>query len=392
MRTQVAIIGAGPAGLLLSQLLHLAGIDTIVLERRSRAYVEARIRAGVLEPGTVELLRRAQVSQRLDREALAHDGFRIAFGSGSTRIDLKGLAGAPVTVYGQTEITQDLIAARLALKGTIVFDAEDVVPLDFAGSKPRVTYKKDGRTHEIACDFIGGCDGSHGVSRVSVPAEAINVYESSMPFGWLGVLSDTKPVDDELIYSRGERGFALCSMRSPTRSRYYVEVPLSDTVEQWPDQRFWDELRRRIPEAAAAVLITGPSLEKSIAPLRSFVAEPMRFARLFLAGDAAHIVPPTGAKGLNLAARDAATLADGIIAYYRDGDGRALDAYSETCLKRVWQAVRFSWWFTGLTHRFDRDGFGAKLQLAELEYIAGSRAAQTAIAENYLGVAAWPGA
>src|SRR4051812_38272471 len=277
----------------------------------------------------------------MERDALTHDGFRIAFGSGGTRIDLTGLAGAPVTVYGQTEITQDLIGARLAQNGTIVFDADNVVPQGFGGANPRVTYIKDGRTHEIACDFIAGCDGSHGVSRASVPRDAIAIYEKGVPFGWLGVLSDTPPVDDELIYSRGERGFALCSMRSPTRSRYYVQVPLADAVEQWPDERFWDELRRRIPEEAAASLVTGPSLEKSIAPLRSFVAEPMRFGRLFLAGDAAHIVPPTGAKGLNLAARDAAALADGFIAHYREGDGHALDTYSQTCLKRVWRAVRF---------------------------------------------------
>jgi p-hydroxybenzoate 3-monooxygenase len=321
----------------------------------------------------------------MERDALTHDGFRIAFAGGSTRIDLKGLAGAPVTVYGQTEITQDLIAARLLLKAAVVFEAEDVVPLDFAGANPRVSYTKDGRAHEIACDFIAGCDGSHGVSRASVPPEAISLYERTVPFGWLGVLSDTPPVDHELIYSRGERGFALCSMRSPARSRYYVQVPLTETVEQWPDQRFWDELRRRIPENAAQSLITGPSLEKSIAPLRSFVAEPMRFGSLFLAGDAAHIVPPTGAKGLNLAASDAARLADALIAHYRDGDRRALDTYSETCLKRVWRAVRFSWWFTGLTHRFDDDAFAARLQLAELDYIAGSRAAATAIAENYIG-------
>jgi p-hydroxybenzoate 3-monooxygenase len=385
VRTQVVIIGAGPAGLLLSQILHLAGIDTIVLERRTRAYVEARIRAGVLEPGTVELLKRAQASQRMERDALTHDGFRIAFGRRSTRIDLRGLAGAPVTVYGQTEITQDLIAARLSLNGIIIFEAEDVVPLDFAGAHPHVTYTKDGRSHKVACDFIAGCDGSHGVSRTSVPPEAFALYERAAPFGWLGVLSDTPPVDHELIYSRGERGFALCSMRSPSRSRTYVQVPLADTVEQWPDQRFWGELRRRIPEDAAASLITGPALEKSIAPLRSFVAEPMRFGRLFLAGDAAHIVPPTGAKGLNLAASDAACLADALIAHYRDGDGHALDTYSETCLKRVWRAVRFSWWFTGLTHVLDDDAFAAKLQVAELEYIAGSRAAQTAIAENYIG-------
>jgi p-hydroxybenzoate 3-monooxygenase len=385
VRAQVVIIGAGPAGLLLSQLLHLAGVDTTVLERRSRAYVEARIRAGVLEPGTVALLKRAEVSKRMERDALIHDGFRIAFGRGSTRIDLKQLAGAPVTVYGQTEITQDLVAARLALNGAVTFEAEDVVPLEFGGAKPRVTYRKDGRSHEIACDFIAGCDGSHGVSRASVPAEAVTLYERAVPFGWLGVLSDTPPVDHELIYSRSARGFALCSMRSPARSRTYVQVPVTDTVEQWPDQRFWDELRRRIPDEAAESLKTGPSLEKSIAPLRSFVAEPMRFGSLFLAGDAAHIVPPTGAKGLNLAASDAARLAHALIAHYHHGDRHPLDTYSEACLKRVWRAVRFSWWFTGLTHRFDDDAFSAKLQLAELDYIAGSRAAQTVIAENYIG-------
>jgi p-hydroxybenzoate 3-monooxygenase len=384
VRTQVVIIGAGPAGLLLSQLLHQAGIESIVLERRSRAYVEARIRAGVLEPGTVELLRRADASGRMEREALTHDGFRIAFSGRATRIDLKGLAGHPVTVYGQTEITQDLIAVRLALRGTIIFDSEGVTPLDFDGGRPRVTYSKDGLTHGIDCDFIAGCDGSHGISRASVPPGALTLYERSLPFGWLGVLSETPPVDHELIYARAERGFALCSMRSMTRSRYYVQCPVTDSVEAWPDGRFWDELRRRIPEDAAQRLVTGPSLEKSIAPLRSFVAEPMRFGRLFLAGDAAHIVPPTGAKGLNLAAADAGVLADAFIAHYRDGDDHGLDTYSETCLGRVWRAVRFSWWFTGLTHRLDDDPFGNKLALAELEYLAQSRAAATALAENYV--------
>jgi p-hydroxybenzoate 3-monooxygenase len=385
LRTQVAIIGAGPAGLLLSQLLSLDGIDTIVLERRSRAYVEARIRAGVLEPGTVALLKRARVADRMEREALTHDGFRIAFDGRYARIDLRALAGVPVTVYGQTEITQDLIAARLAANGQVVFEAADVTLHDFDGSHPFVTYAKDGRTHEIACDFIIGCDGSHGISRASVPQAAIALYDRSLPVGWLGLVSDTPPVDSELIYARHDRGFALCSMRSLTRSRYYLQVPVTDATEAWSDTRFWDELRRRLPADAAERLTTGPSLEKSIAPLRSFVAEPMRFGRLFLAGDAAHIVPPTGAKGLNLAAADAGSLADALISYYRDGDAHGLDAYSATALARAWRAVRFSWWFTGVTHRLDDDRFAAKLQSAELENLAASRAAATALAESYVG-------
>jgi p-hydroxybenzoate 3-monooxygenase len=385
LRTQVAIIGAGPAGLLLSQLLSLAGIDTIVLERRSRAYVEARIRAGVLEPGTVALLKRARASERMEREALTHDGFRIAFDGRYTRIDLKGLTGAAVTVYGQTEITQDLIAARLAANGRIVFEAASVALHDFAGERPRVTYAKDGRDEEIICDFVAGCDGSHGVSRNSVPPEAIALYERSLPIGWLGLLSDTPPVDSELIYARHERGFALCSMRSLSRSRYYLQVPVTDEISAWPDSRFWEELRRRLPGDMAAGLTAGPSLEKSIASLRSFVAEPMRFGRLFLAGDAAHIVPPTGAKGLNLAAADAGDLADALIAHYRDGDARGLDTYSDIALARAWRAVRFSWWMTGLTHRLEGDPFTAKLQSAELETLAVSRNAAAALAENYVG-------
>ena len=385
MRTQVAIIGAGPAGLLLSQLLHLEGIDTIVLERRSRAYVEARVRAGVLEPGTVDLLTNAGVAGRMRREGLTHDGFSIAFDGRQVRIDLKSLTGAAVTVYGQTEITQDLIAARLHLNGALIFEAENVTPQDFGATHPRVTYVKDGRTEEIACDFIVGCDGFHGVSRASVPGNALKIYERELPFGWLGVLSDTPPVDDELIYARHERGFALCSMRSRTRSRYYVQCPLKDSVEDWPDDRFWDELRRRIPAAAAERLIAGPSLEKSIAPLRSFVAEPMRFGRLFLAGDAAHIVPPTGAKGLNLAAADAGALANALSVHYRAGDDRGLDAYSETRLRRVWRAVRFSWRFTAMTHCLGEDPFGERLQAAEFDALGESRAAAAALAENYVG-------
>ena len=386
MRTQVVIIGAGPAGLLLSRILSAAEIDNIVLERRSRAHVESRIRAGVLEPGTVDLLVAAGVADRMRREALTHDGFNLVFDGRYAHIDLKRLAGAPVTVYGQTEITQDLTAACLAAAGKLIFETAAVTPHDFAGAAPRVTYAKDGQTHDIACDFIAGCDGFHGVCRASVPPDAVTLYERILPFGWLGMLSETPPVADELIYVRHERGFALCSMRSKSRSRYYVQCPNTDSLEAWPDERFWEELRRRIPADAAERLITGPALEKSIAPIRSFVAEPMRFGRLFLAGDAAHIVPPTGAKGLNLAAADAGALARALAAYYGSGDGTALESYSEARLKQVWRAERFSWWFTSMTHRFEGDAFGRRLQQAEFDAITGSRAAATGLAENYIGL------
>ncbi len=356
----------------------------MVLERRSRAYVEGRIRAGVLEPGTVELLTRAGVAGRMEREALHHDGFHLAFDGRSLRIDLKGLAGAGVTVYGQTAITEDLNEARLRLNGKIVFEADDVSPQDFDGAHPSVSYRKDGVTHRLDCDFIAGCDGFHGISRASVPQSAMRSFERVVPFGWLGVMSETPPVADELIYAHHERGFALCSMRSRTLSRYYVQCAATDDVADWPDTRFWDELRRRIPDEAAQRLVTGPAKEKSIAPLRSFVAEPMQFGRLFLAGDAAHIVPPTGAKGLNLAVSDAGMLASAFAAHYA-GDDSGLETYSERCLKRVWKAVRFSWWYTALTHRFDDDPFGARLQRAEFDAIAGSRAAATALAESYVG-------
>jgi p-hydroxybenzoate 3-monooxygenase len=386
MRTQVAIVGAGPSGLLLSQLLDLAGVESVVLERKSRAYVEARIRAGMLEQGTVDVLRAAQVGARLDREGLPHDGFEIAFDGRRARIDVRGLTGKRMTVYGQTEITKDLGDARAARGAKIVYEAENVALRDFDGDRPGVTFTHAGKTEELDCDFIAGCDGYHGVSRASVPASAIRTFERVYDFGWLGILSDTPPVAHELIYANHARGFALCSMRSTTRSRYYVQCELDEKVERWPDTRFWDELRARLPAEAAETLVTGPSIEKSIAPLRSFVAEPMRFGRLFLAGDAAHIVPPTGAKGLNLAVTDVGALAQALAAHYRDRDDGGLDAYSATCLRRTWMAERFSWWFTSMTHRFSDDAFAYRMQLAELDYVTGSKAGMTTVAENYVGL------
>ncbi len=344
MRTQVGIVGSGPAGLLLSQLLHRNGIDSVILERQSRDYVEARVRAGVLERGTVELLAEAGVDARMRREGLVHEGLSIAFDGRLERIDLKALTGGDtVMIYGQTEITKDLIDARLAADAKLIFAARDVSVHDFDSSHPTIRYSVDGNAQELQCDFVAGCDGFHGVCRESVPASAIKTYEREYPFGWIGVLSQTPPVSEELIYVNHERGFALCSMRSPTRSRYYVQCAPGDEVDAWPDQRFWDELRTRLPPEAAETLVTGPSLEKSITPLRSFVAEPMRFGRLYLAGDAAHIVPPTGAKGLNLAAADVRILSLAMIEFYASGAASLLDAYSDACLRRVWKAERFSW-------------------------------------------------
>ena len=386
-RTQVAIVGAGPSGLLLGALLHRAGVDALIVERQSADYVLGRIRAGVLEQTTVDLLDTAGVGERMHREGLVHGGFELCFGGARHRIDLHGLTGGKqVMVYGQTEVTRDLMAARAAAGLPTVYEAADVRLHDFDTDRPRVSFRRDGVEHTVACDFIAGCDGYHGVSRASVPAGAIRTYEKVYPFGWLGVLSDTPPVSHELIYSNHERGFALCSMRSPTRSRYYVQCSLEDKVEQWSDEAFWDELRRRLDPAAAETLVTGPSIEKSIAPLRSFVAEPMRFGRLCLAGDAAHIVPPTGAKGLNLAAADVAYLSRALIDWY-GGDRGSIDEYSARCLRRIWRAERFSWWFTTLMHKFPEHGeFGQKMQAAELDYLVSSRAASTAMAENYVGL------
>jgi len=384
LAAQVAIIGGGPAGLLLSQLLYLGGVDSVLIERRSRAYVESRIRAGVLESGTAELLTRAGIGAQIEQHALFHDGFGVCFEGDCFRVDLKALAGTGVVVYGQTEITRDLYNLRLGSGARILFEAEDVVLHDISSAKPRVSYRTEHGSGEITCDFIAGCDGFHGVSRASIPAGAITEYERTLPYGWLGVLSETPPVDDELIYSRSTRGFALCSMRSRALSRYYVQCAITDHVENWSDERFWNELSRRLPEAAAARLVTGPSIEKSIAPLRSFVAEPMSFGRLFLAGDAAHIVPPTGAKGLNLAAADAGELAAALLLHYRDQDDSGLKSYSECALRRAWNAVRFSWWMTMLTHQLG-ESFSNRLQRAEFELLRQSRPAAELLAQSYCG-------
>jgi p-hydroxybenzoate 3-monooxygenase len=386
MRTQVAIIGAGPSGLLLGQLLHRAGIDNVIVEQRSAEHVLGRIRAGVLEQVTVDLLREAGVAERLQREGLPHDGIDLCFGGERHRIDLHALTGRRVTVYGQTEVTRDLMDARREAGLTTFYDATDVRPEGFDGTRPVLRFRHDGELRTLGCDFIAGCDGFHGIARASVPAGAIRQHERIYPFGWLGVLADVPPVSHELIYVHHERGFALCSQRSASRSRYYLQCPLSDEAANWSDDGFWDELRRRLPPATADALVTGPSLEKSIAPLRSFVAEPLRFGRLFLAGDAGHIVPPTGAKGLNLAATDVGYLSRAIADFYR-GELEGVERYSERCLRRIWKAERFSWWMTSLLHRFDETGsFGAKMQLAELDDLVGSAAARTVLAENYVGL------
>ena len=388
MRTQVAIIGSGPSGLLLGQLLASVGVESIILDRVDKQYILGRVRAGVLEQGTVDLLAKAGCDARLKSEGLPHSGFELAFDQRRSRIDLESLTGGKrVTVYGQTEVTADLMAAREEAGLTSIYSAENVTPVGFDGAAPTVSYQKDGKTHTIACDFIAGCDGFHGVSRKSVPQSAIKTFERVYPFGWLGVLADVPPVSHELIYANHPRGFALCSMRSPTRSRYYVQCGLDEKIDTWSDDKFWEELRRRLPNEAAENVTTGPSFEKSIAPLRSFVAEPLRFGRLFLCGDAAHIVPPTGAKGLNLAASDVHYLFEGLRDFYADKSGNGLNAYSALALRRVWKAVRFSWWMTTMLHRFPDDGdFQQKIQEAELDYVTSSPAAATSLAENYVGL------
>ncbi|MFG0540656.1 4-hydroxybenzoate 3-monooxygenase [Pseudomonas sp. YQ_5] len=389
MKTQVAIIGAGPSGLLLGQLLHKAGIDNVIVERQTPEYVLGRIRAGVLEQGTVDLLREAGVAERMDREGLVHEGVELLVGGRRQRLDLKALTGGKtVMVYGQTEVTRDLMQAREASGAPIIYSASNVQPHELKGEKPYLTFEKDGRVQRIDCDYIAGCDGFHGISRQSIPEGVLKQYERVYPFGWLGLLSDTPPVNHELIYAHHERGFALCSQRSQTRSRYYLQVPLQDRVEEWSDERFWDELKARLPADVAADLVTGPALEKSIAPLRSLVVEPMQYGHLFLVGDAAHIVPPTGAKGLNLAASDVNYLYRILVKVYHEGRVDLLAQYSPLALRRVWKGERFSWFMTQLLHDFGshKDAWDQKMQEADREYFLSSPAGLVNIAENYVGL------
>lgn len=389
MKTQVCIIGGGPSGLMLSQLLHLKGIDTIVLEKHSRDYVLSRIRAGVLEHGFAALMREAQCGDRMDREGEVHDGFEVSDNGVLHRVDLKTYSGgSSVIVYGQTELTRDLYDARAKMGGVVIHNVEDVALHDIkAETAPYVTYRAGDETVRIDCDYIIGADGFHGPSRKAIPKDVLREYEKVYPFGWLGILSRTKPVNPELIYARHDRGFALCSMRSQVLSRYYIQVPLTDTVDDWSDEAFWDELKKRLPEHIAARLETGPSIEKSIAPLRSFVAEPMRYGNLFLAGDAAHIVPPTGARGLNTAASDIYYLYHALADHYLKGDDTGLETYSEKALARVWKTQRFSWLLTSMLHTFpDANPYDQKLQAADLSYLFGSEAGQTSVAENYVGL------
>jgi len=386
MRTQVGIIGAGPAGMFLAHLLRARSIECTVIEQHDRGYVEGRVRAGVLEAVTVDLLAMLGLSAGVEREGLLHGGVNIAIGGEIIRIDLAALTGKGVTVYGQQEVMHDLFEGAEQRGIPIVWEAEQVALDDIEG-QPTISWLQQGAESQIECDFVIGCDGFHGVSRRSIPAHALRSYERVYPFGWLGILAEVPPCNEELIYANHERGFALASMRSETRSRYYVQVGLDESVDDWPDDRFWDEVSMRLGPQATGGLVRGPSFEKSIAPLRSFVAEPMRWGRLFLAGDAAHIVPPTGAKGLNLAVSDVMFLADGLIGHYREGSQAGLDAYSERALARVWKAERFSWWLTSITHRFPgADPFAAKMQAAELDYLRSSEAAQRAFAENYVGL------
>ena len=388
MKTQVCIIGGGPSGLMLSQLLHLQGIETVVLERQSREYVLSRIRAGVLENGFTELLRKAQCGDRMDKEGEIHDGFFIAHSGKLDRVDLhKHSNGSSVMVYGQTELTRDLYEARDRMNGIVIHSAEDVLPHDVKSAHPFVTYRKDNAEHRVDCDYVIGADGFHGVSRKSIPADVLKEYEKIYPFGWLGVLSRTKPVSPELIYAKHDRGFALCSLRSQVLSRYYIQVPLSDSVDNWSDDAFWTELKRRLPTEVAEQLITGTTIEKSIAPLRSYVAEPMRYGNLFLAGDAAHIVPPTGARGLNTAGSDIFYLYTGLVDFYKNNDARGLEQYSEKALARVWKAQRFSWWMTTMLHTFpDTPDYDQKLKEIDMSYLFSSDAALSSLAENYVGL------
>jgi p-hydroxybenzoate 3-monooxygenase len=387
MRTRVGIVGAGPAGLLLSHLLHLEGIDSVVVEAKDRAYVEGRIRAGVLEHQTAELLVETGVGGRMLKEGLVHDGTEIRFGGRGHRIDFRELTGKGVTVYGQHEVVKDLIAARLAAGGTILFDAADVAVHDLETDRPRIAFRRDGRDEVLECDVVAGCDGFHGVCRASIPADRIRLFERVYPFAWLGILAEAPPVSHELIYARHDRGFALTSMRSPTISRHYVQCAPDEDLSAWPDERIWDEIEARLDGDPPARVVRGPLLQKGVTAMRSFVAEPMRYGRLFLAGDSAHIVPPTGAKGMNLAVSDVRLLAQGLASYYRTGSTDGLDTYSEKSLRRIWKVQRFSWWMTSMLHRFDEENeFDRRRQLAELDYVTGSRVAAQSLAENYVGL------
>lgn len=387
MRTQVAIIGGGPSGLLLAQLLHTRGIESVVLERKTKDYVLSRIRAGVLERGMLQLMDEAGCSDRMRAENYSHDGTYISYGEESFRIDFVVLTGHPVMVYGQTEVTRDLYDAREKTGGPIEFNVDDVVINGADGDTPYITYTVHGQPRRIDCDFVAGCDGFHGVSRQTIPLSVRREYEKVYPFGWLGILSETPPVNHELVYSNSNRGFALCSMRNEQLSRHYIQCSLSDSPDDWTDAAFWEELKRRIPTKFADALVTGPSVEKSIAPLRSFVTEPMRWGRLFLCGDAAHIVPPTGAKGLNTAASDVQYLYNGLRQFYESGSSEGIDGYSAKALLRVWKTERFSWWFSSLLHRYpDQSEFDIRIQVAELEFLRSNEAAQRAMAENYVGL------
>ncbi len=387
MKTQVAIIGGGPSGLLLAQLLHKRGIASVVLERKTKDYVLGRIRAGVLEQGLISLMEEAGCAERLHAEGMPHDGTLISYGDEMFRVDFTEHTGKPVMVYGQTEVTRDLYAAREAHGGKIEFNVEDVVIHGVDTDAPHVYYTVEGQAQRLDCDFVAGCDGFHGVSRQTIPLDVRKEYEKVYPFGWLGILSETPPVNHELIYANSPRGFALCSMRNENLSRYYIQCSLSDKPEDWTDEAFWQELKRRIPKDQADKLVTGPSIEKSIAPLRSFVTEPMRWGRLFLCGDAAHIVPPTGAKGLNTAASDVHYLYNGLCDFYENGSTNGIDNYSQKALARVWKAERFSWWFSSLMHTYpDQSEFDLKMQVAEIEFLRSNKAAQQAMAENYVGL------
>ena len=387
MRTKVVIIGGGPSGLLLSRLLSLEGIDNVILEKQSKEHVVGRVRAGVLENGTIEMLRQAGVSSRLNEEGFKHDGIQLSFKNHGFRIDLKKLTKKHVTVYGQTEVTKDLYDIIEKEGGNIINGAENVSPHDIGKQESFVTFKKNGVEKKITCDFVAGCDGYHGISRKTIPKKLVNSFERVYPFGWLGILSETTPVSEELIYANHGNGFALASMRNNNLSRYYIQTSLSDKIEDWDDNRFWEELKRRLPSKAAETIITGPSIEKSIAPLRSFVCEPMSWQNLYLVGDAAHIVPPTGAKGLNLAISDVYYLFNAFKKYYLFNDNNGLEQYSTRALTRVWKAIRFSWWMTTTFHKFpDQSSFDQRIQDSELEYLENSLASQTVLAENYVGL------